>query len=283
MGSVRGSGITFVRLEPVFLALCFICGLYPGCGRGGDRLTRVRVTGASTLYPIVQLAAEELKRDGVIQVEAQAGGSTRGFEDTLAGRNDLGAMARELTAEEARQVLRFPIAYDGIGVVVHASNPLTSLTTNDLRRVYRKEITNWKEFGGTTADIVAVTKAEGHATLESFLNHTGLSRQEVKADVACGDNAQVIRVVANTVNAIAYVSLGEVLHAMEIGMPLKMVQLDGIAPTVESVADGSYPMSRTLYLVSKEEPAGGSLALLEFLGSQRGRAIIERGRYVPLP
>ena len=85
----------------------------------------------------------------------------------------MGAMAREPTAEEMAQITAFPIAYDGIGIVVHASNPIRGMTTRDLRRIYRKEVRRWTAFGGRDADIMVVTKAEGHATLETFLAHTG--------------------------------------------------------------------------------------------------------------
>ena len=70
------------------------------------------------------MAAEELRRTKGLNVMGQGGGSTRGFEDCIAGRNSLGAMARELTPEEKAQVIAFPIAYDGVGIVVHASNQI---------------------------------------------------------------------------------------------------------------------------------------------------------------
>ena len=251
------------------------------CGRP-DPDSQVRVSGASTLYPVVAMAAEELEQRHGIRVLAQAGGSSRGFEDTVAGRNDLGAMARELTAEEEARVLKFPVAYDGVGILVHASNPVDALTTEDLRRIYRKQQRDWGAFGGAGEEIVVVTKAEGHATLESFLEHTGLGRGELEVDVAGGDNAQVIRVVANTENAIGYVSLGEALHSIEIGLPLKLITLDGVEPTLAAVAEKRYPMARNLYFVSREAPRGPSRILLDFLLSDTGRQIIARGKYVPL-
>lgn len=266
------------------LAAWALCGCAPA-----DRTENVvRVTGASTVYPIVVMAGEVLHAEGGVEVRAQAGGSTRGFEDTLAGRNDLGAMARDPTPEEAAQVLSFPIALDGVGIVVHGDNPVPALTTEDLRRIYREEVTLWSDFGGTVAggdgddEIVVVTKAEGHATLQSFLDHTGLDREELKVDVVAGDNAQVIRVVTNTPGAIGYVSMGETQLSIDAGMPLRLVRLDGVEPTREAVSAGTYPMKRTLYLVSKEEPTGASLKLLDFLRGEEGRAVIERGGYVPL-
>jgi phosphate transport system substrate-binding protein len=245
---------------------------------------QVVVTGASTLYPIVQVAAEELRRTKGLDVMAQGGGSTRGFEDCIAGRNSLGAMARELTPEEKAQVMAFPLAYDGVGIVVHASNQVADLTTDDLRRIYRKQVTNWSDFGGRNANVVVVHKAEGHALREVFMNYTGLMPDEMTrfTDVTAGDNAQVIRVIANTANAIGYVSLGEVIKAAEAGQPVRLVRFNGIEPVMENVTNKTYPLFHPLYLISKGEPKGGSRVLLDFLRSAEGKAIIRQGNYVPL-
>ncbi len=256
--------------------------LTAGCHR--PQAEQVVVTGASTLYPIVQMAAEELRRTKGLDVMGQGGGSTRGFEDCIAGRNSLGAMARELTAAEKAQVITFPIAYDGVGIVVHASNPLAGVTTEDLRRIYRKQVTNWSGFGGRDAPIVVVHKGEGHATREVFMKHTGLTPEEMTkyTDVVAGDNAQVIRVVANTAGAIGYVSLGEIIKASEAGLAVRPVRFDGVEPLMENVTNNTYPLFHPLYLISKGEPKGGSRALIDFLKTPEGKAIIRQGNYVPL-
>lgn len=245
---------------------------------------QVVVTGASTVYPIVQMAAEELQRTKGLDVMAQGGGSTRGFEDCIAGRNSLGAMARELTPEEKARVMAFPIAYDGVGIIVHASNQITGVTTEQLRQIYRKQITNWSSFGGRDDRIVVVHKAEGHATREVFMNYIGLAPDEMTrhTDVTAGDNAQVIRVIANTPDAIGYVSLGEVIKAAEAGQPVRLVKFNGIEPVMENVTNKTYPLFHPLYLISKGEPKGGSRVLLDFLRSSEGKKIIRQGNYVPL-
>lgn len=263
-----------------FAVCCLI--VLAGCGPESNT-PRLRITGASTVYPIVELAKAEFRDTYGVRLEAQAGGSTRGFEDTLAGRNDLGAMARELTEEESARVKSFPIAYDGVGIIVHGSNTVENLSTDDLKKIYRKEITNWLDVGGSDEKIVAVNKAEGHATLEVFLQHTGLDRTQIQADAVGGDNAQVIRLVANSYGAVGYVSMGEVIEAAAIGMQVRLVKLDGVEPTIDHVADESYPLRRTLYLVSKGEPSSNARQLIEFLHSDPGKQVITRGNYVPLP
>ncbi|PYI93648.1 MAG: hypothetical protein DME97_05165 [Verrucomicrobia bacterium] len=261
----------------------FAPALFPsGCRR--PQAEQIVVTGASTVYPIVQMAAEELRLTKGLNVMGQGGGSTRGFEDCVAGRNSLGAMARELTPEEKAQVMAFPIAYDGVGIVVHASNQIVGVTTDDLRRIYRKQVTNWSGFGGQDGSIVVVHKGAGHATREVFMNYTGLTPDEMTryTDVTAGDNAQVIRVIANTPNAIGYVSLGEVIKAAETGLPVRLVRLNAVEPVVENVTNKTYPLFHPLYLISKGEPKGGSRLLLDFLRSPEGKAIIRQGNYVPL-
>jgi phosphate transport system substrate-binding protein len=271
----RPSVLTLSLLAPALL-------LSTGCHR--RRTEQIVVTGASTVYPIIQMAAEELRRTKGLDVMAQGGGSTRGFEDCIAGRNSLGAMARELTPAEKAQVIAFPIAYDGVGIVVHASNAIAGLTTDGLRQIYRKQVTHWSSFGGRADRIVLVHKAEGHALREVFMNYTGLTPDEMTGhtDVTAGDNAQVIRVIANSANAIGYVSLGEVIKAAEAGQPVRLVKLNGVEPVMENVTNKTYPLFHPLYLISKGEPKGGSRVLLDFLRSPEGKEIIRQGNYVPL-
>jgi len=275
--------MTAFRSSVLVASLVIFAALFPGGCRPPQK-ERVIVTGASTVYPIVQMAAEELRRTKALEVMAQGGGSTRGFEDCVAGRNSLGAMARELSPEEKAQVVIFPIAYDGVGIVVHASNKIAGLTTGDLRQIYRKQITNWSSVGGPDERIVVVHKAEGHATREVFMNYIGLTPEEMISytDVTAGDNAQVIRVIANTAGAIGYVSLGEVIKAAEAGLAVRLVTFNGIEPVMENVTNKTYPLFHPLYLISKQEPIGGSRVLLDFLRSPEGKAIIRQGNYVPL-
>jgi phosphate transport system substrate-binding protein len=273
------------KTRPLLLAATLFTSAIFFAGACHRRHTeQIVVTGASTVYPIVQMAAEELRRTKGLDVMAQGGGSTRGFEDCIAGRNSLGAMARELTPEENAQVMAFPIAYDGVGIVVHASNQITGVTTEQLRQIYRKQVTNWSDLSGRKDRIILVHKGEGHATREVFMNYIGLTPDEMTrhTDVTAGDNAQVIRVIANTPNAIGYVSLGEVIKAAEAGQPVRLVKFNGVEPVMENVTNKTYPLFHPLYLISKGEPKGGSRVLLDFLRSSEGKKIIRQGNYVPL-
>jgi hypothetical protein len=125
-----------------------------------------------------------------------------------------------------------------------------------------------------------VHKAEGHALREVFMKHTGLTPDEMTkhTDVTAGDNAQVIRVIANTTGAIGYVSLGEVIKAAEGGLPVRLLKFNGIEPVMENVTNKTYPLFHPLYLISKGEPKGGSRVLLDFLRTREGKEIIRQGK-----
>ena len=136
------------------------------------------------------------------------------------------------------------------------------------------QVTEWAEVSGDPAKV----EARLHALTRALRDHLKL----VVIDLEAGDNAQVIRVIANTTNAIGYVSLGEVIKAAEAGQPVRLVKLNGIEPVMENVTNKTYPLFHPLYLISKGEPQGGSRVLLDFLRSPEGKAIIRQGNYVPL-
>ncbi|MFO0874941.1 MAG: phosphate ABC transporter substrate-binding protein [Phycisphaerales bacterium] len=278
--------VTLLRLVAIGFFVLYVLVMLTACGTRGEQLT---VTGASTLAPILDRAGDDLKREHPeLSVSVRLGGSTKGISDTLEGINDLGAVARDLTADEAAHLRQFTVAHDGVAIVVHASNPLSGLTTEQLRRIYLGEIGSWKELGvepGAAARdrrIIAVSKAEGHATLEVFLAHTGIARAALRPSVIAGNNAVVLATVSESPDAIGYVSLGESQQALASGLPIRLVPLDGKTPSVASVADGSWPMIRPLLFVSRDEPAGWAKVLLDYFESERGRETIRACGFVPV-
>ena len=90
----------------------------------------------------------------------------------------------------------------------------------------------------------------------------------------------MIRLVANSPDAIGYVSLAEVLQSIDVGMPLRLVALDGVPPSLEAIRGGSYPIRRPLYLIARDAPGEGARKLIGFLTSPAGAEVIARGRYV---
>ncbi len=263
-------------------ALALVLNL-SACGDSSQREQLV-ITGASTPVPILMHAADVMEsRNPNLRVHVQPGGSSKGIRDTIEGHNDLGAVARELSPAEREQVHSIPIARDGVVIVTHASNSLTSLTKNELFAIYMGEIDNWRTLTGADRAITLVHKAAGHGTRAVFSQYLGVKGSQIKPHVVAGNNTQVIKTIAASANSVGYVSLADVIAAVEIGTPIKAIELEGVAPTLANVANGSWPIARTLYLVSKQATIQSwAEAMVEFLRSEEGSRIIEGANYVPL-
>ena len=240
------------------------------------------LTGSSTVAPLVADAAlrfEAAHPDR--RVEVQTGGSSRGIADALYGRATFGMISRELKPDEAA-LTAHRIAVDGVGVIVHRDNAVSNFTREDLINIYTGKISNWKTLGGKDAPITVANKAEGRATLEVFLEYTGLDSADIVASVVVGENQQAIKTVVADPNAIAYVSIGAAASEAAAGTPVKLANCNGIAPTTENVAAGKFPIMRPLQLVTRGDLSPVAREFLDFLTSPENRDLIESHLYVPL-
>src|SRR5262249_52001008 len=147
--------------------------------------------------------------------------SSRGMADARQGLADIGMASRALKPEE-NDVLAFSIARDGVSMILHADNPVTGLTDQQIVDIYTRKISNWKEVGGKDAPITVVHKAEGRSTLEVFLEHFKLKNTQVQPDVVIGDNEHGIKTVAGNANAIGYVSIGAAEYNIGQKVPIKL-------------------------------------------------------------
>ncbi len=222
------------------------------------------------------------EKNSTLKIDVQTGGSTRGILDTRDGRNSAGMASRDLSSDEADGLDIHPIAYDGIAIIVHAENPTEGLSSDQVRQLFTKEVESWETLGAHTGAVHIVNKAEGRATLEVFLEYFDLENRQVQADAVIGDNAQGVRLIAGDPQAIGYVSIGEALAAQDRGVPIKLLAQDGVLPTPESVADGSYPIRRTLHLLFRGSVDGVGNEILAFLRSIQGQEIIRGLGFVPV-
>ena len=256
-------------------------GLFAAFYWGGGS-ERYLINGSSTVAPILAEAAVRIEeKNSRLKIDVQTGGSTRGILDTRDGRNSAGMASRDLSADEADGLDIRAIAYDGIAMIVHADNPIGDLSRDQVRQLFTKEIDDWASVGAPAGAVHVVNKAEGRATLEVFLEYFELENRQIKADAVIGDNAQGVRLVAGDPQAIGYVSIGEALHAQERGVPIKLLAQGGILPTPETVADGSYPVRRTLNLLFRGEADRTGTEILAFLRSTQGQKIIRGLGFVP--
>jgi phosphate transport system substrate-binding protein len=251
-------------------------------GLGSAKLSgTVRISGSTTMAPMItELTSEFRKLHPGVTFTVQGGGSGQGLKDVKEGRSEIGMVSRALTVEE-RDWLPFVIARDGIAVAVHADNPVTALSNEQVARIYTKKIVNWREVGGRDAPIHVVAASTQAGATELFLHQFGIKKEELKADTQAEGNPERYAALAKNPNAILYSSLGESERRAAAGEKVKALPSAGIAATSDNLAAGRYAIARPLALVTKGLPTGPAKAFIDYARSAAAIPVIDRFEFVP--
>jgi len=261
-------------------AALLAAALAGACSSGAGDGAKLTVTGSSTLAPLVaEIAKGYEAAHPDMRIDVQTGGSSRGIADVRGGLAEIGMVSRALRGEE-RSLHAYPVARDGVALIVHADNAVRALEAEQVVGIYRGDVRRWSEVGGADRPVVVVNKAEGRATLDVFAAHFGLDLPEIRADVVIGDNEQGVKTVAGSPGAIGYVSIGTALHDIASGVPIALVTVDGVAPTLENVRRGVYPVARPLNLVTREPAAGPARAFLDYARSPAAADVFRAQKFV---
>ena len=209
-----------------------------GSSSSGSAQT-VSTDGSTSMEKVIGSLSESFSNENSdITVTYNPTGSGSGIQAVSEGRCDIGLASRALTDDEKSSGLEETVlAYDGIAVIVNPENSVSELSLDDIAKIYTGEITNWKDVGGDDAEIVVIGREAGSGTRDGFESITGTEdkcqlRQEL---TSTGD---VITTVSTTAGAIGYASLDAVFDSV------KAVTVDGVAPSEDTVADGSYVLQR---------------------------------------
>lgn len=256
----------------------------------------VRVRGADSIAATLMPAWSQalLKSEPHIKVESEGLGSTTGLAALLDGSADIAASSRLVRTDElalaerlGMQLREVFVGYDAIAIVVHPDNPVLALDLDSLAGIYTQAITNWSALGGPDAPIRAIGRP-GYAGTHRLFRDRVLSR--LGPDTNFGPRvenvertADVIAAVAANPNAIGYVSMG--LLRPEVRVLGLAAQAGGQAavPSVETVSDGSYPLSHPLVLYLRPDSGTPAHKLVDFAISAEGQAVVEQLGFVSLP
>ena len=216
---------------------------------GGDtELTgSVATDGSTSMKSVIGALGESFQNaNSGVTFTYNPTGSGSGIQAVSEGRCDIGLASRSLKDDEKSSGLTETVlAYDGIAVVVSPENPVSDLTIEQIADIYTGKITNWKDVGGSDAEIVLIGREAGSGTRDGFESITGTEeacqyRQEL---TSTGD---VIATVSQNPNAIGYASLSAVKDTV------KALSVGGVAPSEDTVKDGSYVIQRPFVLVTKD-------------------------------
>ena len=173
-------------------------------------------------------------------------GSGSGITAVGEGRCDIGLSSRALKDDEKASGLKETVlALDGIAVIVNPANPVSDLNVETIAKIYTGEITNWKEVGGNDAEIVLIGREAGSGTRDGFESITD-TKDSCKYRQELTSTGDVITTVSTNPDAIGYASLAALKDNV------KALTVGGIAPTEDTVKDGSYVIQRPFVLVTKD-------------------------------
>ncbi len=246
----------------------------------------LQIEGSTTVGPIADAFAEYFKTVYPdLQVTVNQTGSGDGAAALIDGRCDIADMSRFMKPDEFTKAVGngiLPVAHvvamDGVCVVLHPSNPVTALTSAQIRDIYMGKVTNWSQVGGAPMPIVVISRDSSSGTYETFETLV-MQKQKMGPSVEyVNSNPQAQARVKTTRGAIGYVGLGF------LDSSVKAIKVDQILPTRQTIASGTYPVSRPLFMFTNGYPKLGSMVhrFVTFYLTERGQELVEAKGFVPL-
>lgn len=225
-------------------------------------------TSMNEMMLIMMEVFEEMNPD--VTVNYSGTGSGAGIEAVLNETVDIGLASRALKDEEkANGAVEHIVALDGVAVVVNPDNSVIDLTVDQIAQIYKGEVTNWSELGGADQEIAVLGREDGSGTRSAFEEIVGVDG-ECKYTNEYSSTGDVIGQVASNPGAIGYASLSAVDETVAA------VKVDGVAPSEETVKDGSYTLQRPFVMVTKDgvELSAAAQGFLDFVMSDEAAQYI---------
>ncbi|HYN22004.1 MAG TPA: phosphate ABC transporter substrate-binding protein [Thermoanaerobaculia bacterium] len=253
----------------------------------------LRINGSTTVNPVVVEAAEALraKKGLQIQVDTQ-GGSSGGISALADGRVQMGMSSRPINDDDRK---KFPnvqfhpvsIGTDAVAIIVSRDvweGGVKSVTRAQMQQIYEGKITNWKEVGGSDRRIVFFNKEPGRGTWEVFAHwlYGDAKKAPSVSHPEVGANEEARTKVRSTRGAVSQLSSSWADNKQVFALGIKTDQGQVVRPDAAHIAEGSYPLTRPLFVVTNGEPKGEAKAMVDFLLSKEGQALVRKHGYLAL-
>lgn len=250
----------------------------------------VQMKGSDTILNVSQYLAEEYMLENKdVRIAVTGGGSGVGIASLINGTGDIGMASRnikskeiEMAKEKGIDIKEVVIGFDGITIIENKNNPVKNISSKDLGKIFRGEITNWKEIGGNDAPIVVLSRDSSSGTHEFFKEHIvrnnnpkGTEEYGIKT-LYMPSNEAIKQEVETNVNAIGYIGMGYV------DKNVKSINVDNIEPNVSNVSSKKYPIAREIYWYVKKEDNKTVNGLVNYALSKDGQEIVKEEGFVPI-
>jgi len=251
--------------------------------------------GSDTLVNLALAWAEAyMQAHSDIRISVTGGGSGTGIAAMINGTTDIANASREMKPEEVSAAeangifpQQFVVARDAIAVVINPSNPVDRLTMQQVSDVYTGKISNWRQVGGEDRPIVLLSRESNSGTYVYFLENVIRLGQKDSQSLFSPDtllmpsSEGISTEVRQNPNTLGYDGLGYVTADQKMVAIARDENSPYVLPSAGTVNDGSYPISRPLYMYTAGKPSGPIKAYLDWVLGE-GQAMVTALGFVPL-
>jgi len=253
-----------------------------GPGAQQERLSgSITAVGSTAMQPLIEEAANRfMEKHPDVQITVQGGGSGTGLSQVSQGACDIGnsdILAEEKKGIDAAQLVDHKVIIQAFAVVANPGVGVESLTKQQIKDIFTGKITNWKEVGGSDQRIFLVNRAKGSGTRATFKKAVMDGAEESKGDVEQDSSGTVRKIVSETAGAVSYLGIAY------LDDTVRVIKIDGAAPTEENISSGKYPFWSYGHMYTKGEPRPVVKAFIDFvLSDEIQETIVKEMNYFPV-
>jgi phosphate transport system substrate-binding protein len=286
------------RTIAVLTLLTFLaaCKSTPGESPAPSASAYIQNKGSDTIVNLALAWAEAYQSVlPEVRISVTGGGSGTGLTALISGTVDIANASRKIKDEEIKaaeangiEPVEHIIARDAIAVIVNPENPIDQLSLEDIARIYRGEVNNWSELGGEDRPIVRLSRETNSGTHVYFLEEVVRLGDKENKEIFSADtlllpsSEGIIAEVRDNPNAIGYDGLGYVVPEVKMLAVTASADQPYVLPSVETVNNGQYPISRDLYMYSRADAPQAVLDYLAWIVSPDAQKIVTQLGFVPI-
>lgn len=273
-----------MRMWTKIISVCFlvITGFQPLFAEEKPKADFRWVGCGITKKAFMQELAKAYEHKTGLKFQIDGGGATKGIRNVATLEADMGGACRYTLTNipEEAGVKMFPVAWDALVVITHKDNPVTNITVDQIRGIYRGEVTNWKELGGNNAPIELMVRKGKISGVGLTLRQLVFFDEDMDfvSDNVFPSSGPLEKAVVAQENAIGITGISSARKR-----DVKLLTLEGKAPNYDNIRSGDYLLYRPLYIVANSQSPKYSEVkkFVDFAASRKGREIIKNNGVVP--